>query len=152
MTRPFFFLALMLMPLSSWADDLVWCMLTDGGSQVELSRVAFLLTADDEDTFSIVCQDGCVYSPVSSISFEQAAASAISAPRAGEQVELSLEARSLTLSGCKQGSHASIHSADGRQLFRASLSEGSNTLSVAHLSPGVYILKAAGTSVKFIKK
>ena len=152
MRRILTFYIMMLAAFPLLADDAQWCIVTDGGGQIELSKVGFLLTSDYDDSFSIVCNDGNVYSGISSVSFEQVEVSGISYPKASSEIEIDMDARQLTITGCKEGTTAILYTSDGRQLLRKSISGSDNTVPVGNLPSGVYILKAGDTSVKFIKR
>jgi hypothetical protein len=57
MKKLFTFLLLSL-TLTLQAADKVWCMVTDDGTKIALSRIGFLLVSDQSDAFSVVCNDG----------------------------------------------------------------------------------------------
>lgn len=123
-------------------------------TKIEMSTVAFLLASDNDDTFSVVCNNGTIVGGLSSICFAKEPATDISAPKgSGQTPMLSGDVNSkLTVSGLAPGTEISVYAADGRPAMAAKANNGGATLSVAHLAPGVYMLKAGSAEVKFTKR
>lgn len=142
----------MLLPLATSAADEKWYLVTDGGENILMSRIGFLLVSDDADEFSVVCSDGSVYNNVTTATFAQFAPTGISEVKADDEVKLSMSATVLTLSGCADGTAAAVYSADGKQMVQKVISASDNTVQIGSLPAGVYILKAGKTSVKFSKR
>lgn len=137
------------------SSEQVWALQEPAsGTTVPMSSVSFLLASDWSDTFSIVCDNGTSVSGVSSVNVVKATPSGIAstgAEAAGPQVVGSVEAR-LTLAGCKAGMPIGIYDAAGRMVKECVADGGTTAIDVARLTPGIYVLKAGQTAVKFIKK
>ena len=58
----------------------------------------------------------------------------------------------LTLTGCKAGTSVGIYDAAGRKASGCVTDGGRTDIDVSRLTPGIYVLKAGDTAVKFIKK
>ena len=132
----FFLLSL---ALTLQAADKVWCMVTDDGTKIALSRIGFLLASDQSDAFSIVCNDGEVIYQVASVSFAQGEPTGISSAttEAQQTLQLNVVSSSLQLSG---------------KTVRQEVLPSDGTISIVGLPAGIYVLKAGSASVKFLKK
>lgn len=121
---------------------------------IQMSRVGFLLLADDSDAFSVVCNDGWVYNNVVRASFAQLDPGTVdvSAIEANDGIDFSMSASTLTISGVSDGETVIIYSFDSKELLRKVLSNGDNTISIGSLPRGKYILKVSETTVKFSKQ
>lgn len=137
------------------SDEQVWVLREPtSGTTVPISGVSFLLASDWSDTFSIVCDNGTSVSGVSSVNVVKATPSGIAstgAEAAGPQIVGSARER-LTLAGCKAGTHIGIYDAAGRMAKECVADGGTTAIDVARLTPGIYVLKAGQTAIKFIKK
>ena len=124
------------------------------GTTVLMGDVSFLLASDRQDTFTIVCKDGTVVPGAESVNFVKATPSGISNTQAaGSTPQLAISAtEGLTLTGCKAGTHVSIYDAAGRLSLGATATDVPLRIDVSRLAPGVYVLKAGDTAIKFIKK
>lgn len=142
--------------LASQAQSTMEWALTeqDSGETVLMSSVSFLLASDSEDTFAVVCNDGRVIAGARSVSFCQIDPSGIK-PVAGTDVPalsgVCVEGR-LRLTGCVEGTVITIYDGSGRTVRSATADGGNTVLDVSGLPTGVYILRASGASVKFMKK
>ncbi len=67
------FVSLSLLPVGLVAQTTqrVWCLRTDKGQLIEMSRVKMLAAADGQSTFEVIVRDGQGATGVESISFEQ---------------------------------------------------------------------------------
>ena len=146
----FFLLSL---ALTLQAADKVWCMVTDDGTKIALSRIGFLLVSDQSDAFSIVCNDGEVIYQVASVSFAQGEPTGISSAttEAQQTLQLNVASSSLRLRGCQPGTDITIYDVSGKTV-RQEVLPSDGTISIVGLPAGIYVLKAGSASVKFLKK
>lgn len=129
----------------------------ESGCRVLMSDVGFLLAADDDDTFSVVCADGFVIYGAKRVTFELTDPSAIAAPTAGRNggtpTLRGSVGGSLRLTGCAQGTKVDIFDAGGRKACATTTSTGNETvIDVSGLQPGMYMLRAGTTAIKFVKR
>lgn len=152
MKKLFTFLLLSL-ALTLQAADKVWCMVTDDGTKIALSRIGFLLASDQSDAFSIVCNDGEVIYQVASVSFAQGEPTGISSAttEAQQTLQLNVASSSLQLRGCQPGTDITIYDVSGKTV-RQEVLPSDGTISIVGLPAGIYVLKAGSASVKFLKK
>ena len=152
MKKLFTFLLLSL-ALTLQAADKVWCMVTDDGTKIALSRIGFLLVSDQSDAFSIVCNDGEVIYQVASVSFAQGEPTGISSAttEAQQTLQLNVASSSLQLRGCQPGTDITIYDVSGKTM-RQEVLPSDGTISIVGLPAGIYVLKAGSASVKFLKK
>jgi len=152
MKKLFTFLLLSL-ALTLQAADKVWCMVTDDGTKIALSRIGFLLVSDQSDAFSIVCNDGEVIYQVASVSFAQGEPTGISSAttEAQQTLQLNVASSSLQLRGCQPGTDITIYDVSGKTV-RQEVLPSDGTISIVGLPAGIYVLKAGSASVKFLKK
>ena len=146
----FFLLSL---ALTLQAADKVWCMVTDDGTKIALSRIGFLLASDQSDAFSIVCNDGEVIYQVASVSFAQGEPTGISSAttEAQQTLQLNVASSSLQLRGCQPGTDITIYDVGGKTV-RQEVLPSDGTISIVGLPAGIYVMKAGSASVKFLKK
>ena len=152
MKKLFTFLLLSL-ALTLQAADKVWCMVTDDGTKIALSRIGFLLVSDQSDAFSIVCNDGEVIYQVASVSFAQGEPTGISSATTEAQqiLQLNVASSSLQLRDCQPGTDITIYDVSGKTV-RQEVLPSNGTISIVGLPAGIYVLKAGSASVKFLKK
>ena len=152
MKKLFTFLLLSL-ALTLQAADKVWCMVTDDGTKIALSRIGFLLVSDQSDAFSIVCNDGEVIYQVASVSFAQGEPTGISSVSTEVQqtLKLNVASSSLQLRGCQSGTDITIYDVSGKTV-RQEVLPSDGTISIVGLPAGIYVLKTGSASVKFLKK
>ena len=152
MKKLFTFLLLSL-ALTLQAADKVWCMVTDDGTKIALSRIGFLLVSDQSDAFSIVCNDGEVIYQVASVSFAQGEPTGISSAttEAQQTLQLNVASSSLQLRDCQPGTVITIYDVSGKTV-RQEVLPSDGTISIVGLPAGIYVLKAGSASVKFLKK
>ena len=147
MKKLFTFLLLSL-PLTLQAADKVWCMVTDDGTKIALSRIGFLLVSDQSDAFSVVCNDGEVIYQVASVSFAQGEPTGISSVSTEVQqtLKLNVASSSLQLRGCQSGTDITIYDVSGKTV-RQEVLPSDGTISIVGLPAGIYVLKAGSASV-----
>lgn len=153
MMKKLFTFFLLSLALTLQAADKVWCMVTDDGTKIALSRIGFLLVSDQSDAFSIVCNDGEVIYQVASVSFAQGEPTGISSAttEAQQTLQLNVASSSLQLRGCQAGTAVTIYDVSGKTV-RQEVLPSDGTISIVGLPAGVYVLKAGSASVKFLKK
>ncbi len=126
----------------------------NSGTTVPIGNVGFLLSSDWQDTFTIVCKDGTTVNNAETVNFVQVGETGINAARTATgtpQLDGSVKGR-LTLTGCPAGTPVSIYDTAGRQVRRSVAANGQTVIDVSSMTPGVYILKAGDTAIKFTKK
>lgn len=126
------------------------------GSRVLMSNVSFLLAADEDDSFSVVCKDGTVIYGAKKVTFELTDPSGIAMPSAegnGETPTLcgSIDGR-LRLTGCAEGTEIKIYDAGGRKMSSTRVATDETVVNVGGLPTGIYVLRAGKTAIKFMKK
>ena len=124
------------------------------GATVLMGDVSFLLASDWQDTFAIVCKDGTVVAgaeKVNVVKAEPSGINGVTGTGATPQVAISASG-TLTLTGCKAGTAVGIYDAAGRKASGCVTDGGRTDIDVSRLTPGIYVLKAGDTAVKFIKK
>lgn len=153
MMKKLFTFFLLSLALTLQAADKVWCMVTEDGTKIALSRIGFLLVSDQSDAFSIVCNDGEVIYQVASVSFAQGEPTGISSATTEAQqiLQLNVASSSLQLRGCQAGTAVTIYDVSGKTV-RQEVLPSDGTISIVGLPAGVYVLKAGSASVKFLKK
>jgi hypothetical protein len=153
MMKKLFTFLLLSLALTLQAADKVWCMVTDDGTKIALSRIGFLLASDQSDAFSIVCNDGEVIYQVASVSFAQGEPTGISSAttEAQQTLQLNVASSSLQLRGCQPGTDITIYDVSGKTV-RQEVLPSDGTISIVGLPVGIYVLKAGSASVKFLKK
>jgi hypothetical protein len=153
MMKKLFTFLLLSLALTLQAADKVWCMVTDDGTKIALSRIGFLLVSDQSDAFSIVCNDGEVIYQVASVSFAQGEPTGISSAttEAQQTLQLNVASSSLQLRGCQPGTDITIYDVSGKTV-RQEVLPSDGTISIVGLPVGIYVLKAGSASVKFLKK
>lgn len=151
--RKLFTFLLLSLALTLQAADKVWCMVTDDGTKIALSRIGFLLVSDQSDAFSIVCNDGEVIYQVASVSFAQGEPTDISsaATETQQTLQLNVASSSLQLRGCQPSTDITIFDVSGKSV-RQEVLPSDGTISIVGLPAGIYVLKAGSASVKFLKK
>ena len=151
--KKLFTILLLSLALTLQAADKVWCMVTDDGTKIALSRIGFLLVSDQSDAFSIVCNDGEVIYQVASVSFAQGDPTGISSAttEAQQTLQLNVASSSLQLRGCQPGTDITIYDVSGKTV-RQEVLPSDGTISIVGLPAGIYVLKAGSASVKFLKK
>ena len=151
--KKLFTLLLLSLALTLQAADKVWCMVTDDGTKIALSRIGFLLASDQSDAFSIVCNDGEVIYQVASVSFAQGEPTGISSAttEAQQTLQLNVASSSLQLRDCQPGTDITIYDVSGKTV-RQEVLPSDGTISIVGLPAGIYVLKAGSASVKFLKK
>lgn len=151
--KKLFTILLLSLALTLQAADKVWCMVTDDGTKIALSRIGFLLVSDQSDAFSIVCNDGEVIYQVASVSFAQGEPTGISSAttEAQQTLQLNVASSSLQLRGCQPGTDITIYDVSGKTV-RQEVLPSDGTISIVGLPAGIYVLKAGSASVKFLKK
>lgn len=151
--KKLFTILLLSLALTLQAADKVWCMVTDDGTKIALSRIGFLLVSDQSDAFSVVCNDGEVIYQVASVSFAQGEPTGISSVSTEVQqtLKLNVASSSLQLRGCQSGTDITIYDVSGKTV-RQEVLPSDGTISIVGLPAGIYVLKAGSASVKFLKK
>lgn len=119
---------------------------------MDVSEVAFMIAADDDDAFTIVGKNGngikgtkCVkVCPAGTMSIDGQAVAA-------RPVEISAVDGTLHVSGCKSGAAIEVYSADGKLVVAEKAVAETTAVDVSRLVPGVYVVKVDNVGIKFNK-
>ena len=134
-------------------DDSVWCMITDTGLQLPMSKVGLLVAADDDVNFSILDIEGNVLAEnVKRISFSEKNVTGIELPISIRE-EKALKGYVnglLTIVGGK--GYYCIYSTSGHLVSKGNILGDETLIDVSNLPSGSYILVNKGLSFKFNKK
>lgn len=126
------------------------------GTRVLMDNVGFLLTADADDSFSVVCNDGTVIYGAREVNFALVDPTGIESPKTENNGILptlrGYVDGQLTLAGCRAGTVAEVFDAGGRKVCSAQCDGTELAVDVTGLAPGVYMLRAGKTAIKFVKK
>lgn len=129
-----------------------WHLLTDTEQKIAIANVDYLLAADSDDEFCIVCKDGSKVEGVTSISFDYC----LSVQSVDSEVALQLfpnpVVATLNISGCKDGMNINVLSLDGRVVKSVVTEQQGTSIDVSDLAPGYYLLQSPDSTIKFIKK
>jgi hypothetical protein len=149
-----FVLLLGIMPRTAKADGLEWCLVTNTGKTVALKNVSYLLSADNNKTFSIVEKSGAAISQVSKISFIKDVDTGLKNVQtvSGASVTMESVTNTMTISNLTTGSRISIQSLSGAEMLNTISTEDAVTVNVSGFTSGIYLLNVNGKSIKFIKK
>jgi hypothetical protein len=134
-------------------NSAVWNMVTNTGQQISLKYVSYLLMADDNQSFTVVNTAGKTLDGVRTITFEKGVDTGVGSVGA-QQLTLfpNPVTSTLTLTGIAAGQKVTIISMSGSKVITAITTDGQTSIDVSSLASGTYMLHAAGTTVKFIKK
>ncbi len=136
-------------------ESAVWAIQDpSGGTVVPVGSVGFLLSSDNQDTFSIICKDGTLVDGLSTVNIVKTTPTGIGSaavPAATPQLSGSVAGR-LSLTGCRAGTRVAVYDAAGRAVLATVAADGRADLDVSALASGLYVLKAGDTAIKFIKK
>lgn len=147
-------LLLLCTAIAASAADTVWCMVTDSGAKIAMSRISFLLASDQSEVFDIVCNDGAVVYNVATATFQQTVPTGIDGVRTGDESAVSILPASdqLRLMGCKDGAEVSIYDTAGRSVKRLSVDSADGSVYIGDLPKGIYVVSVGKARVKFMKK
>lgn len=129
-----------------------WSMQTNTGVSIKMTEVDYLLAADDANLFSVVMKNGNRVDGVSRVTFSDASAVTDIVADNGLSLFPNPVRNTLTLTGATIGSEVYILSLDGAVVKSVVVTENSTTIDVATLPQGMYLLKSAYSTVKFVKK
>lgn len=146
---------LMLYALAVNAADAVWCMVTNTGTVIPMSNVSYIIAEGAApETFSIVLKSGSPIEGVGKASFSQQDATGITnvIENGGTPVLTRAFGDQLTISGAEEDLRIDIYSINGKLLKRDRTSNSQTTIYIGDLTPGLYVLRVGGSSLKFTKK
>lgn len=129
-----------------------WHMLTDAEQKIAIVNVDYLLAADNDNEFCVVCKDGSKVEGVTSISFEYCSSVKTIDKNMTLQLFPNPVVETLNLTGCKEGLSINILSLDGRILKTVVAQQSGTAIDVSDLASGYYLLQTPNTTIKFIKK
>ncbi len=134
------------------AEDLVSVMTADTGEKVALSKVDYLIAADDAKDFSIILIGGGSIDGVKKVTFTKDSGVDEISMQDVLQMFPNPVVSSFTISGHKTGAAINILNMDGKlqKSFKAECEK--ETIDVSDLAPGYYLLTTERSTIKFIKK
>ncbi len=142
------------MTMQAQTGQKVWQMKVAENTYLPLNSVAFLLTTDTEETFSVVAKDGTIYKGIKETDFRESDDTGIDAPTADSktpQIVASADG-TICIEGCRRGADVALYGLKGEQLSRSKTTEERAVIDISGMAAGVYVLSVDGVSVKFIKK
>lgn len=130
-----------------------WYMITDTGVKIEMTNVDYLMRTDNSTKFSVVLKNGNPVTGVSSVSFDQQISTGNHNPVIATKVHFYPNPVNdhLCVSGVPTGNRIEIVSLQGKVLKSVKSKGMDIILSVADLPQGIYLLRTASTTLKFIK-
>ncbi|NPD91665.1 T9SS type A sorting domain-containing protein [Xylanibacter muris] len=136
-------------------NTLEWALVEpQSGTTVLMKNVGFMLASDNEETFSVICNDGNIIRNTNGVTFKQVDPTSIGSIKennSGPMLHGYADGR-LTLTGCADGTKAAIFDAAGHKVAEKTITGNDCTIDITRLSDGIYILRAGKAAVKFIKK
>ena len=133
---------LLLLPLAR-AEERVWCLITDSGESVAMSKVLCLAAADDDSTFAVVLKEGEAIAGIRRARFGMEIPTGIAKPG------IVVAKDNLLLTNAPDGSTVSIYSIDGKLMQQAKSDEQIDISSLPART--YYIIRLGKASFKFRK-
>lgn len=150
--RKFILFLLVFFSLNLSAEGEFWVMKTQNGRIIKMSDVSYIMESDGASVFSIVCKDNSLVSDVTSVTFSKTADTGINdIPHVSSPAIARVSGNYLVIIGLSTTT-AAVYNLSGSQLLSTRISGKGTKIDISILSGGIYILRAGGTSVKFIKK
>lgn len=145
MRKIFFFVGLLTVLCGQpvLAEEPVWCLVTEDGKAIAMSRVSCLVAADDETTFSVVLKDGTTLDGLQKAIFDQRVPMGIKGVT-DDPIRVN---RELSLEGVAPETPVRVYGTGGK-LLRQSTAQ---LIELADLPSGIYIIQVNGTSFKVAK-
>ena len=148
------FLLFLFFSVHANAQESRWCLVTDSGQLIEMSRVGSLVATDTEETFSILGVHGNVLAKnVSKASFswtDSPIPTGVQEITEQDNMLESLVDNVLTLIGVK--GNIEIFSVNGSIMLSMKATGQETRINVSHFTPGVYLVKCGKQSFRFTKK
>lgn len=136
---------------AAWADDGVTYLVTDTDDYVPLSKIFYLVEGDQDDIhFDIVTFGLGTFQNVSKVTVARQSPVGIQAIGIDTNVRYTHATSTLTLTA-PAGHTLTLVDASGRAVRSILTVQGSTTVNLADLTPGLYILAGDNVSYKFIK-
>ncbi len=128
----------------------VWTLVCDGSRSVPLSEVVCIMTADNEDVFSVMLNDSSIEG-VTSVSFKKS--SGITENFITSETGKLLEANGVIhIMNCRPGSHLIITDLRGTVIIDRTIEDSDTEIDIRHFMSGTYIASIGNSSIKFLKK
>ena len=126
------------------AQEAVWCLVTDGGQAIAMSRVCCLLAADDDSTFSVILSDGGAVEQVRRATF----ARQVPTPELKYQDNPLGIHNVAMLSGLPDDTPVEVFAANGQCMLRATAA----CVPVGELPQGIYLVRIKDKTFKIKKQ
>lgn len=135
------------------SDD--WLMVTDTGILIEMNMVGCIVSADTNDTFCVIGNNGSLLADrVKKATFAAPGTMVVGIKAIDNAIEPQMisyvVADRLTVMNAKAGS--TVYSIDGKAVARADAKDGTAVFNVSNLPQGIYIVRTGKQSFKFFKK
>lgn len=153
--KRFLFVLFAFCALTSFAqEEKQWLLVEQqSGTEIPVGSVAYLLAADDEAAFAVVCNDGKVVNGITAATFKYAAPSAIDNAETHNSDLLQGVVNGKMRLVCAEGTAISVYDGAGRLLNKTTAGKQETAIDVSSLPTGVYFIKAgAAEAVKFLKR
>lgn len=134
------------------AEEQVWTLTTDGGQQIAVADVDYLIASDNSKEFSVVLKGGSTIDAVKEVSFMLTSGVEVVEIEDALKMYPNPVESVFNLSGCKTGMNINILSLDGKLLKCIVVESDNTTVDVTDLAPGYYLLSTDCSTIKFIKK
>lgn len=146
-----FLLLLLFFSVSANSQENKWCLVTDNGQMIEMSRVCSFVATDTEETFSILDSDGNIVAKrVLKATFAKVDPAGIKDITVHGNILESFVDNVLTLIGVE--GDIEIFSVNGSKMLNVKATKRETQINVSHFTSGVYLVKCGKQTFKFNKK
>ncbi len=119
---------------------------TDQKQAVAIDEIEMIVAADSQETFDVVLTNGTTLADVLFLTTDHLSG----VDKVGTDTPQLLVANDvLHIKGCKAGL-VTIYNVNGQTMLQQDIN-GSADINVSHLHPGVYLLQAGKSTIKFVK-
>lgn len=131
-----------------------WQLVADRTDKMPLEKVVCLVATDNSDRMLVIGTERTLYS-VGRVTFEQSGQSSIESVSASTDAPEIISANStITVMGLSRDDSLTIYGIDGRLVSSRALraADGTIEVSIADLTPGVYVVNILDSTLKILKK
>lgn len=119
---------------------------TDQNQAVAIDEIEMIVAADSQETFDVVLANGTTLADVLYLTTDhQSGVDKV----ATDTPQLLVAHDVLHINGCKAG-QVTIYNVNGQTMLQQDIN-GSADINVSHLQPGIYLLQAGKSTIKFVK-